>query len=252
MSLLTIEHCRKNFDKLEVLKDISFCVEKGEVVAIIGPSGSGKSTLLRCATLLETMDSGSLYYGEYPAAKNVDGQAVYESAARLRELKSRFGLVFQNFNLFPHYTVLKNVTDAPICVQKRDKNEVVNEAREILKKVGLDAKEASYPCELSGGQQQRVAIARALAMKPDILFFDEPTSALDPEITAGILKVLRSLAEENMTMVIVTHEINFARKVADRVIFMDGGLIVEQGTPKEVLDHPKHDRTKAFLQKMER
>lgn len=252
MSLLKIENCKKSYGKLEVLKDISFSVEKGEVVALIGPSGSGKSTLLRCATLLENMDAGSLYYGESPAAKNVEGHAVYESAANLRKLKSRFGLVFQNFNLFPHYTVLKNVTDAPICVQKREKEEVVKEAREILKKVGLEQKEESYPCELSGGQQQRAAIARALAMKPDILFFDEPTSALDPEITAGILKVLRSLAEENMTMVIVTHEIDFARKVADRVIFMDGGMIVEQGTPKEVLDQPKHERTRAFLQKLER
>lgn len=252
MSLLKIENCKKSYGKLEVLKDISFSVEKGEVVALIGPSGSGKSTLLRCATLLENMDAGSLYYGESPAAKNVDGHAVYEASANLRKLKSRFGLVFQNFNLFPHYTVLKNVTDAPVCVQKRDKEEVLKEAREILKKVGLAQKEGSYPCELSGGQQQRAAIARALAMKPDILFFDEPTSALDPEITAGILKLLRSLADENMTMVIVTHEIDFARQVADRVIFMDGGTIVEQGTPKEVLDQPKHERTRAFLQKLER
>ena len=160
--------------------------------------------------------------------------------------------MFQNFNLFPHYTVMKNVTDAPVSVQKRDKNEVEKEAKELLKKVGLDGKENSYPCQLSGGQQQRVAIARALAMNPEMLFFDEPTSALDPEITAGILKVLRQLADEKMTMIIVTHEIEFARKVADRVIFMDGGVIVEQGKPEDVIDNPSNERTKAFLQKMEK
>ena len=160
--------------------------------------------------------------------------------------------MFQNFNLFPHYTVMKNVTDAPVSVQKRDKNEVEKEAKELLKKVGLDGKENSYPCQLSGGQQQRVAIARALAMNPEMLFFDEPTSALDPEITAGILKVLRQLADEKMTMIIVTHEIEFARKVADRVIFMDGGVIVEQGRPEDVIDNPSNERTKAFLQKMEK
>ena len=160
--------------------------------------------------------------------------------------------MFQNCNLFPHYTVMKNVTDAPVSVQKRDKNEVEKEAKELLKKVGLDGKENSYPCQLSGGQQQRVAIARALAMNPEMLFFDEPTSALDPEITAGILKVLRQLADEKMTMIIVTHEIEFARKVADRVIFMDGGVIVEQGRPEDVIDNPSNERTKAFLQKMEK
>ena len=163
-----------------------------------------------------------------------------------------FGLVFQNFNLFPHYTVLKNITDAPIHVQKRDKEEVYQTARELLKKVGLETKEDSYPCQLSGGQQQRVAIARALAMKPRMLFFDEPTSALDPEITAGILKVMRQLAEEKMTMIIVTHEIAFAKNVADRVIFMDGGVIVEEGAPADVIDHPKNERTRNFLQKMEK
>lgn len=252
MKLLEISNLKKSFGELEVLSDISLDVSEGEVVAVIGPSGSGKSTLLRCATLLETMDGGTLKFAGETAAEDIDGKAVYVGKKELRELKSTFGLVFQNFNLFPHYTVLKNITDAPVHVQKRNPEEAAAEAKELLKKVGLSDKADSYPCQLSGGQQQRVAIARALAMKPKMLFFDEPTSALDPEITAGILKVLRQLAEERMTMVIVTHEIDFARKVADRVIFMDGGLIVEQGRPEDVIDHPKNERTKTFLQKLER
>ena len=226
MSLLEMHNIKKSFGETEVLKDISLTVEKGEVLGIIGPSGSGKSTLLRCATNLETPDSGEIRY------------------------EGTFGLVFQNFNLFPHFSVLKNVIDAPINVQKRDKDEVIAEARELLRKVGLENKEDNYPGQLSGGQQQRVAIARALAMNPKILFFDEPTSALDPEITAGILKLLRALADEKMTMVIVTHEIAFARNVADRVIFMDGGVIVEEGRPEDVIDNPKSERTRSFLQKM--
>lgn len=251
MKLLEMKHVRKSFGDLEVLKDISIDVEEGEVVAIIGPSGSGKSTLLRCATLLETMDMGTLKYGEAAATVNSESEPTqYVSKTKIQEVKNNFGLVFQNFNLFPHYSVLKNVTDAPIHVQKRDKEEVLKEARELLKKVGLADKENNYPNQLSGGQQQRVAIARALAMKPKILFFDEPTSALDPEITAGILKLLRELAQEKMTMVIVTHEINFARNVADRVIFMDGGVVVEQGKPADVIDNPDNERTKAFLQKL--
>jgi polar amino acid transport system ATP-binding protein len=251
MKLLEMSHVKKNFDNLDVLKDISIDVEEGEVVAIIGPSGSGKSTLLRCATLLETMDQGTLKYCGTSATVNEPEQKTeYVSKKELHDLKSNFGLVFQNFNLFPHYSVLKNITDAPIHVQKRDKEEVLKEARILLKKVGLEEKENSYPCQLSGGQQQRVAIARALAMNPKMLFFDEPTSALDPEITAGILKVLRDLAEEKMTMVIVTHEIDFARKVADRVIFMDGGIIVEEGRPEDVIDNPSNDRTREFLQKL--
>ena len=244
--LLEISHLKKSFGDTEVLKDISMEVNEGEVVAILGPSGSGKSTLLRCSTLLETMDAGTLKLGGETACEDKDGASVYVGKKEL------YGLVFQNFNLFPHYTVMKNVTDAPVSVQKRDKNEVEKEAKELLKKVGLDGKENSYPCQLSGGQQQRVAIARALAMNPEMLFFDEPTSALDPEITAGILKVLRQLADEKMTMIIVTHEIEFARKVADRVIFMDGGVIVEQGRPEDVIDNPSNERTKAFLQKMEK
>lgn len=251
MKLLEMKHVGKSFGEFEVLKDISMEVEEGEVVAIIGPSGSGKSTLLRCATLLETMDKGVLKYCGEAATDNAEREAThYVSRQQLAQLKNNFGLVFQNFNLFPHYSVLKNVTDAPIHVQKRDRDEVYKEARELLRKVGLAEKENSYPGQLSGGQQQRVAIARALAMNPKMLFFDEPTSALDPEITAGILKVLRELAQEKMTMVIVTHEIAFARKVADRVIFMDSGVIVEQGKPEDVIDNPDNERTKAFLQKL--
>lgn len=249
-SLLEMKHVKKTFGSLEVLKDISIEVNEGEVVAIIGPSGSGKSTFLRCATLLENMDEGTLSYCGESATINESGAAQYVDKKKLHSIRNTFGLVFQNFNLFPHFSVLKNVIDAPINVQKRDKAEVTAEARELLKKVGLENKEDSYPGQLSGGQQQRVAIARALAMNPKMLFFDEPTSALDPEITAGILKLLRELANEKMTMVIVTHEIDFARNVADRVIFMDGGVIVEEGKPQDVIDNPKSERTKAFLQKM--
>ncbi len=250
MNLLEMKHVKKTFDNLEVLKDISIEVKEGEVVAIIGPSGSGKSTFLRCATLLETMDEGTLAYCGESATLNTSGATEYVDKNTLHHLKNDFGLVFQNFNLFPHFSVLKNVIDAPVNVQKRNKDEVIAEARELLSKVGLENKEDNYPGQLSGGQQQRVAIARALAMHPKMLFFDEPTSALDPEITAGILKLLRALADEKMTMVIVTHEIDFARNVADRVIFMDGGVIVEEGKPQDVIDNPKSERTKAFLQKM--
>lgn len=227
MVVLTLSHIKKSFDGKEVLKDINLQVKEGEVVSVLGPSGSGKSTLLRCATYLETAD---------------DGEIIYNGS---------FGLVFQNFNLFPHFSVMKNVTDAPIKIQKREPEEVYREAREILAKVGLQDKENAYPCELSGGQQQRVAIARALAMHPELLFFDEPTSALDPEITAEILRILKALAADKKTMVIVTHEIEFARAVSDRVVFMDDGLIVEEGTPEEVIDNPKNERTRAFLQKLQ-
>lgn len=245
--LLEISHLKKSFGDTEVLKDISMEVNEGEVVAILGPSGSGKSTLLRCATLLETMDAGTLKLGGETACEDKDGVSVYVGKKELREIKNTYGLVFQNFNLFPHYTVMKNVTDAPVCVQKRDKNEVEKEAKELLKKVGLDGKENSYPCQLSGGQQQRVAIARALAMNPEMLFFDEPTSALDPELTGEVLKVIKGLADEKTTMIIVTHEMEFARDVADTVVFMDQGIIVEQGDAKEVINNPKEERTKQFL-----
>ncbi|MDE7062109.1 MAG: amino acid ABC transporter ATP-binding protein [Lachnospiraceae bacterium] len=248
MKLLEIEHLKKGFDELDVLHDISMSVEEGEVVAIIGPSGSGKSTLLRCATLLERMDMGTLQYlGEYAARADGEGRAVYAGNADLKRIQGYFGLVFQNFNLFPHYTVLKNLMDAPVHIQKRNKEAVKQEALALLEKMGLSDKADSYPCQLSGGQQQRVAIARALALHPSILFFDEPTSALDPELTGEILKVIRQLAAEKMTMVIVTHEMAFARDVADRVIFMDGGYIVEEGMPGEVIGNPKEERTRQFL-----
>ena len=251
MSVFELKNIRKSFGKLEVLKDISVSVDQGEVVAILGPSGSGKSTLLRCATLLEYMDDGSLSYDGIYACESRNGRSVYAGKHEIRKIKQTFGLVFQNFNLFPHYDVLKNVCDAPIRVEKRDRAEVEKEAMELLKKVGLEQKIHDFPSQLSGGQCQRVAIARALAMNPKILFFDEPTSALDPEITAEILRVLRQLAEEKMTMVIVTHEIGFARKVADRVVFMDKGVVVEEGRPEDVIDNPSNERTRAFLQKME-
>lgn len=250
MNILEMNHIKKTFDEKTVLKDISLSVKEGEVVSIIGPSGSGKSTLLRCATFLEKANGGDISYCGEAAVKNAGETAFYPDKSAIRKAQQNFGLVFQNFNLFPHYSVMKNITDAPICNQKRPKSEVFKEARELLKKVGLEDKENAYPCELSGGQQQRVAIARALALKPKMLFFDEPTSALDPEITAGILRVMKSLAEEKMTMVVVTHEIEFAKAVSDRVIFMDGGVIVEEGTPEEVIDAPKNYRTQEFLKRL--
>lgn len=253
MKLLEIKNLKKSFGDLEVIKDISLEVEQGQVVAIIGPSGSGKSTLLRCATLLETIDSGQLIYnGEYAVSTDRDEKAVYASSKELRKIHSYFGLVFQNFNLFPHYSALKNVTDPLISVQKKTKAEALEIGRDLLRKMGLSDKEEAYPCQLSGGQQQRVSIARALALNPKVLFFDEPTSALDPELTGEILKVIRDLAAEHMTMVIVTHEMSFARDVADHIIFMDGGVIVEEGTPEEVINNPKNERTKAFLNRFER
>jgi len=248
MNVLTMQDVRKSFGSLEVLKGISLTVGEGEAVSVIGPSGSGKSTLLRCATLLTEMDSGELIYGDIQAVHNdEDGKAVYADKGELKKVREKFGLVFQSFNLFPHYSVLKNLMDPQIRVLGRDKGEAQQRARKLLEKMGLSDKENAYPCELSGGQQQRVAIARALAMDPEILFFDEPTSALDPELTGEILKVIRDLAEEHMTMVIVTHEMSFARDVADRVIFMDGGVIVEQGSAREVIDNPKQERTRHFL-----
>ena len=250
MNILGMNHIRKSFGDLEVLKDISLTVKKGEVVAIIGPSGSGKSTLLRCATMLETMDCGEMsYMGEKAVSIGNDGKSVYVKADQLKKIKNYFGLVFQNFNLFPHYSVMKNITDAPIKVQKRKKEDVFVKANELLLKMGLEGRGDAYPYQLSGGQQQRVSIARALAMNPKILFFDEPTSALDPELTGEILKVIRNLAAEHMTMVIVTHEMNFAKNVADKIIFMDNGYIVEQGTPDEVFGS-QNTRMKEFLGKL--
>ena len=251
MSILELKNIRKSFDNKVVLDGIDLTVDQGEVVSILGPSGSGKSTLLRCATFLETADGGSIAYKDREVVKmDEQGNTLYGSKADIRWASGQFGLVFQNFNLFPHFNVLKNVSDAPKKKKKRKKEEVYEEVRTLLKKVGLEGREEAYPCELSGGQQQRVAIARALAMKPSMLYFDEPTSALDPEITAEILRLLKQLAAEKMTMVIVTHEIDFARAVSDRVVCMDEGVVVETGTPEEVIDHPKNERTKAFLKKL--
>lgn len=247
-NLLEIRNLKKSFGKLCVLEDISFNVEKGKVVAIIGPSGSGKSTLLRCLTQLERADSGEVTVcGEEMLTK--DG---YRDAKTLREIRLKTGLVFQNFNLFPHFSVLRNITEAPVRVLKRDKAEAKQNAMELLKKMGLETKADSYPCELSGGQQQRVSIARALTLNPDILFFDEPTSALDPELTGEILKVIKELAAEGMTMVVVTHEMSFARDVADHVIFMENGVIVEQNEPSVLFGENASDRVKQFLARFNR
>ncbi len=247
-----MKNIRKSFGELEVLKDISLQVDSGEVVSIIGPSGSGKSTLLRCATFLETVDAGEIRYMDNPAVTTEGDRARYVTPAELRRFKHYFGLVFQQFNLFPHYSVLKNITDAPLHVQKRSRDEVMENARSLLKKMNLENRAEAYPCQLSGGQQQRVAIARALALKPEILFFDEPTSALDPELTGEVLKVIRQLADEKMTMVVVTHEMPFARAVSNRVVFMDKGVIVEQGDPEQVLGDPTQERTRQFLRNYQR
>ncbi len=249
MAILEVKHISKKFGELEVLKDISFNVEVGEVVAIIGPSGSGKSTLLRCINQLERADSGEINVDGLNMLHTEDGKAVYATKNVLRDIRLKIGLVFQNFNLFPHFSVMQNVIEAPIHVLKKSKAEAVKNAEELLKKMGLETKAKSYPCELSGGQQQRVSIARALALNPEILFFDEPTSALDPELTGEILKVIKELAKEKMTMVIVTHEMAFARDVANHVIFMDEGYIVEEGTPEQVFDNTQNERTKHFLQR---
>ncbi|WP_283245058.1 amino acid ABC transporter ATP-binding protein [Qiania dongpingensis] len=252
MSLLEMSHIKKRFDDLEVLTDISLTVDEGNVLGIIGPSGSGKSTLLRCAVMLEKVDSGEItYLGEKAVWDGQNGRAIYAPKKKLREISRNYGLVFQNFHLFPHYSVLKNVMDAPVHVLGQSKEEAVQSAMELLKKMGLEEKAGAYPFQLSGGQQQRVSIARALAMNPKVLFFDEPTSALDPELTGEILSVIRSLAAEKMTMVIVTHEMSFARDVADHIIFMDGGVIVEQGAPEQVINSPKNQRTMDFLSRFQ-
>lgn len=250
MRVLEMNHIKKRFDNLEVLKDITFSVDEGQVVSIIGPSGSGKSTILRCAAMLETIDGGEFSYFGQKAAYEENGKVVYADKTVLTEIKKNFGLVFQNFNLFPHYSVIKNLTDAPINVQKRNKDEVFAEARELLDKMGLKDKEDYYPYQLSGGQSQRVAIARALALKPKMLFFDEPTSALDPELTGEVLKVIKSLTELDMTMAIVTHEMKFAHDISDKMIFMDEGVIVKDCTPDEMFDSD-NERLRMFLGKLE-
>ncbi len=249
MATLEVKNLSKNFGSLNVLKDISFNVEQGQVVAVIGPSGSGKSTLLRCINQLERADGGEINVCSMNMLRTENGKAVYAPSKTLREIRLKIGLVFQNFNLFPHMSVMQNIIEAPVHVLKKSRSEAVSEAEELLKKMGLSDKAKSYPCELSGGQQQRVSIARALALKPEVLFFDEPTSALDPELTGEILKVIKELAQEKMTMVIVTHEMAFARDVANHVIFMDGGYIVEEGDPEELFGNTQNERTKQFLQR---
>lgn len=258
MSVLEIKNLKKSFGKTEVLKDISFSMQEGEVVSIIGSSGSGKTTLLRCINFLERAESGTI---------SVNGEVIYDGEdktkltdAAIRKSQLNFGLVFQSFNLFPQYTALENLMLAPKLLAKEREDykehkaqiltEIHEDAEALLKRVGLEDKIDFYPCQLSGGQQQRVSIARALALKPKILFFDEPTSALDPELTGEILKVIKELAAQNITMVIVTHEIEFAKNVSDKVIFMSDGVVVEEGSPAEVIDNPKNERTKAFLSKM--
>ena len=245
MSILEVQDLRKTFGKTEVLKGISFSLEKGEVLSIIGSSGSGKTTLLRCLNSLEFADSGTI---EVAGSTLFDGAWTRRaSEAELREKRLHFGLVFQQFNLFPQYTVLQNITLAPNLLKKGTPDEIRETAMELISKVGLTGRENNYPCELSGGQQQRVAIARALALKPEILCFDEPTSALDPELTGEVLKVIRSLADSRMTMIVVTHEMGFARDVSSRVMFLDEGIVAESGTPDEVFGNPKTERLKSFL-----
>ena len=242
--IIKVENLKKTFnDNLEILKGISFSVQKGEVLSIIGPSGSGKSTLLRCISQLEDVTDGTITI----CGKKLVENGVYVDKKLKHEIILKSGLVFQNFNLFPHYSVLKNVTEPQIQVLKRPKDEAEQTAMELLERMGLSEKAKSYPCELSGGQQQRVSIARALALKPEVLLFDEPTSALDPELTGEILAVIKELASEKMTMVVVTHEMAFARDISTEIIFMDGGVIVEQGEPNQVINNPQTERMKAFL-----
>ena len=239
--MLRVKDLHKSFGDNEVLKGIDENIEKGEVVCVIGPSGSGKSTFLRCLNLLEEPTSGEVY---------LDDEKINDPNVDINKVIQRLGMVFQNFNLFPHKTVTENITMAPINVLKMSQADAVKKAHELLKMVGLEDKADEYPKSLSGGQQQRVAIARALAMEPEAMLFDEPTSALDPEMVGDVLEVMKNLAAEGMTMVIVTHEMGFAREVADRVVFMDGGYLVEEGTPEEIFDNPKEERVKDFLSKV--
>ncbi len=249
--IISVQNLRKSFGSLEVLRGIDFEISRGEVLAIIGPSGSGKSTLLRCLNFLEKYDHGEvLFLGELVGyRKTANGALVSDSARRIESLRARMGMVFQNFNLFPHMTVLQNVIEGPTVVQRRDRAEVIAEAKTLLDRVGLSAKTNEYPSKLSGGQQQRAAIARALAMKPEVMLFDEPTSALDPELVGEVLDVIKSLAAE-MTMIIVTHEMGFAREVADRVMVMDHGLVVETDAPAKIFTNPAQARTAEFLRRV--
>ena len=248
MAVITVSNVRKSFSSLEVLKDISFSLEKGEVLSIIGPSGSGKSTLLRCITNLEQIDSGSIIIGgDTLVSTNEQGTATYADRHTISRIRLRVGLVFQNFNLFPHFSVMRNLTEAQLHVLKSSKSEAREVAFDLLRKMGLSDKADAYPYQLSGGQQQRVSIARALALRPQVLCFDEPTSALDPEMTGEILAVIKELASEHMTMMVVTHEMAFARDISNRVIFMDDGFIVEEGTPESLFTNTRNERTKRFL-----
>lgn len=236
-----VENLKKNFGKLEVLKDMSIDISEGEVVVLLGPSGSGKSTFLRCINQLEAATSGNII---------IDGNNITDKQVDINKVRENIGMVFQHFNLFPHKTVIENIMIAPVLLKKMTKQEAKEKAMQLLNRVGLDSKADAYPSQLSGGQKQRVAIARALAMNPDIMLFDEPTSALDPEMVGEVLGVMQELARDGMTMVVVTHEIGFAREVADRIVFMDGGYIVEQGTPEEIIKNPKESRTIDFLNKV--
>ncbi|MBQ7667393.1 MAG: amino acid ABC transporter ATP-binding protein [Kiritimatiellae bacterium] len=244
-TLLSVENLRKSFGSNEVLHGVSFSLRKGEVMAVIGPSGGGKSTLLRCVVNLEAVSGGTIRVGGDALVEN----GVYAPPGVQRRICLRIGLVFQQFNLFPHFSVLRNLTEAQRVVLHRSREQAASHAMDLLEKMGLAAKADSYPCELSGGQQQRVAIARALALDPEVLFFDEPTSALDPELTGEVLKVIRDLADEKMTMVVVTHEMAFARDVSDRVLFLDGGVVAEEGASRDVIDSPRNERTRAFLRR---
>ncbi|MFB5195882.1 amino acid ABC transporter ATP-binding protein [Neobacillus sp. KR4-4] len=241
MSIIKVKNLQKSFGKVEVLKDINAEVQEKEVVCVIGPSGSGKSTFLRCLNRLEEISGGEVV---------INGQDITDNKININKVRQEVGMVFQQFNLFPHKTVLENITMGPIKIRSTEKSAADKLALELLEKVGLREKANSYPGELSGGQKQRVAIARALAMNPKIMLFDEPTSALDPEMVGDVLEVMKQLAKEGMTMVVVTHEMGFAREVGDRVIFMDGGYIVEENEPNELFSNPKHERTKAFLSKV--
>lgn len=239
--MIQINNLHKSFGDLAVLRGIDEHISQGEVVSVIGPSGSGKSTFLRCLNLLENPTEGEIY---------IDGEMINGKGVNVNKIRQKTGMVFQHFNLFPHLTILKNVTLAPVILKKMNKEQAEKRAAELLKKVGLEEKASSYPAQLSGGQKQRVAIARALAMEPEIMLFDEPTSALDPEMVGEVLDVIKELAMSGMTMVIVTHEMGFAKEVSTRVLFMDGGNIVEKGTPAEIFDNPQNERTKSFLSKM--
>ncbi|MFT8821493.1 MAG: amino acid ABC transporter ATP-binding protein [Liquorilactobacillus nagelii] len=239
--MINVENLSKSYKSVKVLKNLNLSIADKEVVVIIGPSGSGKSTFLRCLNLLENPTSGKI---------KIKGQIINEKKVNIDEIRSKMGMVFQHFNLFPHYTVLENIIHAPMVVRKQSREQAITKAEQLLEIVGLKDKKDVFPITLSGGQQQRIAIARALAMEPEIMLFDEPTSALDPEMVGDVLKVIQRLASEGMTMVVVTHEMGFAREVADRVIFMADGILIEEGTPEQVFDNPQHERTKQFLSKV--